>query len=36
MCTRIVKRDENIVVFKIEKDKFSKVLKKNIDFDFKV
>ena len=36
MRARIVKRDEKIVVLKTEKDKFLKVPKKNIDFDFKV
>ena len=34
MRARIVKRDEKIVVLKTEKDKFLKVPKKNIDFDF--
>ena len=36
MRARIVKRDEKIVVLKTEKDKFLKVPKKNIDFDYKV
>lgn len=36
MRARIVKRDEKTVVLKTEKDKFLKVPKKNIDFDFKV
>jgi len=36
MRARIVKRDEKIVVLKTEKDKFLKVPKKNIDFDFRV
>lgn len=36
MQARIVKRDEKIVTLKTEKDKFLKVPKKNIDFDFKV
>ena len=36
MRARIVKRDEKLVVLKTEKDKFLKVPKKNIDFDFKL
>lgn len=36
MRARIVKRDEKNIVLKTEKDRFLKVPKKNIDFDFKV